>query len=202
MRIVAALTVLALSGVGAVSANARPVAVAPGGYPLTCVYEPTNSDEGTTSYTRCARREADGLHIAPVHLARMSFDRLGLAEAAVEDAGWAWIARDGRALPTLTFDNGADPFQHGLTRGREGGHVVYYDRRFRRVLATPYDWASPFDRRGHAAVCVGCASDGSEMGFIVGGRWGEIDRTGRVLIPVTLTDTEFMTRTAHEGALE
>lgn len=186
----AGLAALALAS----GAAARPVAVPPDGFPLTCVYQPRDSDEGTTSYTRCARLEADGLHIAPVHLARMDFDRRGLAEAAVEGAGWAWVRRDGRALATLTVDTGPDPFRHGLVRGREGGHIAYYDRRFRRVLATPYDWASPFDSRGRADACIGCAPDGSEMGFIVGGRWGEIDRAGREVVPVSLTQAQLAER--------
>lgn len=194
----AALTALALT---AVCAQARPAAVPHGGYPLSCTYAAKDSDEGLAGYARCARREADGLHLAPVHLRRLEFDRRRLAVVAVEGAGWGWAARDGRVLPTLTVDNGPDDFAHGLTRRREGGHIAYFDRRFRRVLATPYDWASPFNRLGHAAVCVGCKPDGTEMGFIVGGRWGEIDRKGRVVIPVELTQADFTARTAREGAL-
>lgn len=190
----ALLAALALA-LGTGHAHARPVRVPPGGFPLDCVYQPKDSDEGTTSYTRCARRGPDGWRIAPVHLARMEF-RHRFAEAFIEGGSWAWVAHDGRALPTLTFDNGPDPYSHGLTRVREGGHIAFYDRGFRRVLATPYDWASPFGGRGRAVVCSGCASDGTEMGFIVGGRWGEIDRTGRVVVPVTLSASELSARLA------
>lgn len=152
-------------------------------YPLACVYFRRDLDP----YEQCARR-ADGMvRVAPAHVARMRFER-GLAELRVPGIGCLWMRRDGLALPVFMLDNGPDPFEQGLVRSWRDGKVAFYDRRLRLVLATPYDWAFPFNPRGEALVCEGCRSDGRQPASMVGGRWGLIDRTGHLVLPLAETD--------------
>lgn len=148
-------------------------------YPLACAYFRRDLDQ----YAHCARREGGMVRVAPAHAARMHFER-GLAELRVPGIGCLWVRRDGLALPVFTLDNGPDPFAQGLVRHWREGKVAFSDRRLRLVLATPYDWAFPFNARGEALVCEGCRSDGREPGSMVGGRWGLIDRTGRLVMPL------------------
>jgi hypothetical protein len=127
------------------------------------------------------------VRVAPAHLARMRFER-GLAELRVPGIGCLWVRRDGLALPVFLLDNGTDPFEQGLVRSWRDGKVAFYDRRLRLVLVTPYDWAFPFNARGEALVCEGCRSDGRQPAAMVGGRWGLIDLTGRLVLPLAETD--------------
>lgn len=178
VSLIASCAALLASAAGSDAKDAEP-------FPLSCFYAKRISLEADT-IPHCARIDGDFLRIAPAQVRDMSFDH-GLSEAAIEGFGWAHVDRDGRALPVLTFDNGPDPFSHGLTRARRNGKIGFFDREFNLVLATSYDWASEFDARGRAAVCLGCASDGTEMGFMVGGLWGIIDRSGQVVTPVVFT---------------
>ncbi len=149
-------------------------------FPLPCAH--ARSDLGIVE--RCARREGEKGRISAATIARMRF-RHGLAEVMIPGIGWLWTRRDGLALPVLTVDNGPDPFVQGLTRARRAGKIAFYDRRLRLVLATPFDWAFPFNDQGEALVCEGCRSDGHpEHASMVGGRWAIIDRKGLVLIPL------------------
>ncbi len=175
-----------LAGLAALAALPLPALGAGRGaapYPLACAYFRRDLD----SYAHCARRENAMVRVAPAHLARMRFER-GLAELRVPGIGCLWMRRDGLALPVFMLDNGPDPFEQGLVRSWRDGKVAFYDRRLRLVLATPYDWAFPFNARGEALVCEGCRSDGRQPASMVGGRWGLIDRTGRLVLPLAETD--------------
>lgn len=156
-------------------------------YPLACHYFGPELDR----FTWCARRVGDAVRIAPAHARRMPYDH-GLAEVRIPGIGCLWARRDGLAQPVFTFDNGPDPFVRGVTRGWLVGKVAFYDRRLRVVLATDYDWSFPFNARGHALVCKDCRSDGHEHASMIGGRWGIIDRAGRLV--VSLTDGDELPR--------
>ncbi|MFC6027259.1 MULTISPECIES: hypothetical protein [Methylobacterium] len=146
-----------------------------GPYPLACrdVHADFARHEG------CARRAGDWIRIDPARLARMPF-KDGVTEIVVDGIGWLWTRRDGLALPVFPLDNGPDPFAQGLVRARHAGKVAFHDRRLCRVLTTDFDWSFPFNARGEALVCRGCRSDGRQPSAMVGGRWGLIDRRGRL----------------------
>ncbi len=173
---IAALTVLAAFPLPVLGAGQDAAAA---GYPLACAYFRRDLDR----YEHCARREGGMVRVAPAHVARMHFER-GLADLRIPTVGCLWARRDGLALPVFMLDNGPDPFEQGLVRSLREGKVAFYDRRLRLVLATPYDWAFPFNARGEALVCEGCRSDGRAPSAMVGGRWGLIDRTGRIVMPL------------------
>lgn len=149
-------------------------------YPLACRYARVELER----YEGCARRDGEAVRFARAHIARMRFLR-GLAEAAIDEVGWLWVRRDGLARPVFVLDTGPDPFEQGLARGWHQGKVAFYDRQLRLVLATPYDWSFPFNARGEALVCEACHSDGREPSSMIGGRWGLIDRQGRLLTPLS-----------------
>jgi hypothetical protein len=66
----------------------------------------------------------------------------------------------------------------------QGGKVGFVDTELNVVVAPVWDFASPFDD-GVAAVCTGCVpvAVGEHHGY-TGGKWGFIDRSGKVIVPV------------------
>jgi len=141
--------------------------------------------EGLRSREHCAWREGGRLRVAPEEMRRLAFDRWGLAGLAIEGQ-WYYLRRDGRSLPVVTFDNGPDYFEEGLTRSQQPGGMAWYDRNFRQVIAPRYDWGSPVNK-GRAEVCRACvrsAPDADGHWSMLGGEWGVIDRRGREVVPL------------------
>ena len=132
---------------------------------------------------RCVELVKEEARVIPEALRHLSF-REGPAVVAV-GRDLFWVDRSGRAVPALPFDNGADYFVDGLARTIRKGKIGFVDRRLREVIPPRWDWASPFDG-GVAAVCEGCRPSGNgEHRPVEGGRWGYVDRTGRIVVPAT-----------------
>ncbi|MDQ1093930.1 hypothetical protein QE400_003343 [Xanthomonas sacchari] len=127
------------------------------------------------------RLGADGrLALTPQALRRLHFDRDGLALLSV-GARFYYVRADGRSLPVITWDNAADGFTEGLTRGIVDGRIGFYDRQLREVIAPVHDFAWPFEH-GVAQVCDGCRAgtpDADGHTSMQGGRWYSIDRHNR-----------------------
>jgi len=154
-------------------------------WPLTCFYSPGDSDEGLTPFEHCARRTGTAVELAPEHFKRLDFDENGLASVGI-DGDMYYINRQAKLLHVLTFDNGADYFEEGLVRAWVNGKVGYYDVNLNPVIAATYDWGTPFEQ-GRAQVCQGCSrgpSDGDGHWAMGGGKWGVIDRTGKLVEPL------------------
>ncbi|WP_457437402.1 WG repeat-containing protein [Pseudomonas sp. TE3786] len=159
-------------------------------FALSCFYSAADRDEGLAEHPHCARLDGDTYRLAPDHLQRLSFDANGLASAAIDGAMF-YIKPSGATLKVLTFDNGADYFEEGLTRAWVHGKVGYYDKDFNQVIAPIYDWGTPF-ADGRAEVCQGCSrgpSDGDGHWAMGGGKWGVIDRSGKLVEPLQGGDT-------------
>jgi hypothetical protein len=159
-------------------------------FPLACTYASTSGELDVEE--ACASVAGKTPVLAPRILAKLSYTK-GLAYFTVQ--GMAYHRRhDGTTRRMYIFDNGADYFVEGLARAIVGGKIAYVDRRLRIRIATPYDWGDRFDH-GRAEVCSGCRSvpvgDG-EHSVMEGGRWGVINRSGREVVPVTLTQAEFV----------
>ncbi|ARN85037.1 hypothetical protein GQ61_06735 [Candidatus Nucleicultrix amoebiphila FS5] len=111
---------------------------------------------------------------------------------------------------TVFFDNGPDYYEEGLSRFIKDGKVGFHDTKGQVVIPPLYDFASPF-REGHANVCQGCYAHYPKMPTypalsssfcssmredmyksVVGGKWGMIDRQGRVVIPLIHDSWEAM----------
>lgn len=175
-------------------------AAAPAGFDLSCSYAGRAHGGELERTEHCARRDRAAMVFAPEALRDMQFDKDGLSAVAVGD-GWRWVRANGVSIAVITFDNGPDEFVHGLTRGRSpDGAMSYYDMRLRPVLSTPYAWVEPFIN-GLAAVCEHCrietASDG-EHHILVGGRWGAIDRSGKLALGMR-DDAESLRRDLQEA---
>lgn len=135
------------------------------------------------------------LQISGKHLAQMSYTTKGLATALIQGR-WYYVKPNGDLLQVITFDNGADYFSEGLTRSQVHGKVAYFDAKFREVILPRYDWGWPFET-GRALVCIGCITskpDDDGHYSVDGGRWGFIDKSGKTLVPVTLTRAQAMSR--------
>lgn len=138
---------------------------------------------------QCATRGPDGEpHLTSSYRSRLQFEADGLARVVLYSPGgkkgqWYYTRRDRPLVPVATYDNGADDFVDGRARSPVGGKVGYIDRDLDLVIPAIYDGAYPFEK-GMAVVCLACAlvSDGSHHWY-EGGEWGQIDPTGRVVVP-------------------
>lgn len=154
-------------------------------WPLWCFYSPVDSEDGLTQFKHCARRSGNSVELAPEHFKRLDFEGDGLASAHI-DGEMYYINRQGKFLHVLTFDNGADYFVEGLVRAWVNGKVGYYDTNLEPVIPAIYDWGTPFDQ-GRAEVCQGCTrspADADGHWAMGGGKWGIIDRTGKLVEPL------------------
>ncbi|MBB1595418.1 hypothetical protein [Achromobacter sp. UMC46] len=172
------LTTLLFSLLAAVPGNAA-------AFDLDCYYARKGTGGMLESAQQCARMNDDALVIRPEILQSMDFNGDGLSPLFTRRS-WHWVRPDGKSVPVLTYDNSADDFEAGLTRGPWSGGMAYYDTALDRVLATPYEWVDRFSG-GLAIVCEGCrkafTQDG-EHSFMSGGEWGAIDRQGRLALPL------------------
>ena len=164
------------------------LAAAPGGgatFDLPCHYAQKDAGGMIESAEHCARVEGDGLVFQPDILRVMDFNADGLSPVFAHRS-WHWVRPDGKSVPVLTYDNFADDFEAGLTRGPWSGGMAYYDTDLNRVLTTPFEWVDRYSG-GLAVVCEGCRKtftpDG-EHSFMSGGEWGAIDRQGRLVLPL------------------
>ncbi|QYJ20948.1 hypothetical protein KYT87_25565 [Achromobacter sp. ES-001] len=177
------LTTLLLALLAA--APAAPAADPVSSYPLQCLYAAKHEGGSLESQDHCARVDGDTLTFAAQALARMDFNADGLSPAYTHGS-WRWVRPDGKSVAVVTYDNFADDFEDGLTRGPWSGGMAYYDAQLNRVITTPYDWVDRFEG-GLAVVCQGCRkvpAAGGEHYYMAGGQWGAIDRQGRVVMPL------------------
>ena len=137
------------------------------------------------SQSRCAKLRPDGsLAVEPACLANLHFsDGVG---AILVPTGWYYVTPAGRTARVLTYDNGPDYFEEGLARTIRSGKVGFVDRSLSEVIRPAWDFAFPF-AGGYAVVCNGCRSYpvSDEHSQMRDGQWGYIDRSGRVVVPVT-----------------
>jgi len=127
----------------------------------------------------CKQTAPGTLVISKAALAALQFDENGLA-ALQAGHQYYYVRRDGRHLPVITYDNGPDYFQEGLTRARVDGRIGYYDTQLQPAFGERFDWGFPFEN-GSAEVCNGCHEGPPDAGGhtgIVGGTHFRIDRQG------------------------
>lgn len=104
--------------------------------------------------------------------------------AVVSDGSWAYIDTTGRVIVRpFVFDNGPDYFREGLARYVADGKMGFFDRSGRIVIRAGFDFAGRFSD-SRAEVCQGCRKVAAgEHYTIEGGRWGVIDRRGKLVVP-------------------
>ncbi len=191
--LLAALPAAALAA-NPVDANAVPANAAPtdaaatrssSSHDLQCLYAARQEGGMLEPTDQCARVEGDTVVFAADVLGRMDFNEDGLSPVFTHGS-WRWVRPDGKSVAVVTYDNFADDFEDGLTRGPWSGGMAYYDTQLKRVLATPYEWVDRYSG-GLAVVCEGCRKahtpDG-EHSYMTGGQWGAIDRQGKLSLPL------------------
>jgi len=130
----------------------------------------------------CQQGDAGKLEISASALARLHYDADGLAALLVGKQHY-YLRADGRRLAVITYDNGPDYFEQGLTRARVDGQIGYYNTQLQPAFAARFDWGWPF-QDGVAEVCQGCRPgkpDADGHTSIVGGTHYRIDRQGNRL---------------------
>lgn len=120
--------------------------------------------------------------LAPSYIVALPFSPDGIA-AVVDASGWAIIDHTGVVLVRpVVVDNGPDEFHESLARFVDNGKVGFFDTHGRIVIPARFDWAAPF-HEGRAAFCHVCRTVvEDEHATVVGGRWGYLDRMGRVAV--------------------
>lgn len=112
------------------------------------------------------------------------FSDAGVAFAVAREG---WVCINGQGEPLLRpfiFDNGPDYFQENLARFVQDGKMGYFNRACEVVIPAAYDFGLPFEN-GRAAVCMECYKEyAGEHYTVVGGRWGCIDREGKLVKPL------------------
>jgi hypothetical protein len=160
-----------------------------------CSYLPKKSKENPNPelslHGKCGELIGpDEFQIYPQHLKNLSFKN-GLAEVFVGDKVF-YISETGKAVRTHLYDNGADYFVEGLARTLWKGKFGYMDQSLNVVIKPEYDFAFPFEN-GIAVVCKGCRAKGKgEHQSLVGGKWGVIDKSGAIVIPLKQSKAELM----------
>jgi len=138
----------------------------------------------------CASYENGVLKIAKEHMENLNFGELNTARFFASEQHF-YVKPDGKFLPVIFYDNGADSYQEGLTRSLLNGKIAYFNINFELILAPNYDWAWPF-QEGRALVCKGCTLTPVEDGHtaLEGGVWGYINKEGKEVVPVKYTASE------------
>ena len=193
------LTTLLILTASSGALPAEPIS-AQGSFPVACTYVSTFE---TKTSERCARKRGDTYEIAPEILRDLTYSE-GLASIAFHGHGWFYRHRNGRMMEMLTFDNGPDSFEEGFARGRVDGNMVFVDHGLNVRLELPYTFAFPFSR-GRAVVCQGCvevSKDNGEHRAMEGGKWGAIDKTGRLVVPMTANMMDVYDRVRSGGSAQ
>ncbi len=135
-------------------------------------------------FDNCASYKDGNLQISKEHIKNLYFDKFDTA-SFFTSGQYFYVKPDGRFLPVLFYDNGADYFEEGLTRSLKSGKIEYYNTDLKLVLSPGYDWSWPF-HEGKALVCNGCVLTSLEDGHkaLKGGSWGYINKEGKEIIPV------------------
>ena len=149
------------------------------------------------SYLVGYRSRSGAVVFPPRFLMASTFNRYGIADVLPMDRRhWYRMDRQGRlVLRAYPFDNGPDYYVAGLARylDEESGKIGFSDPQAKIVVPATFDWASPFrQQEPHLAmVCQGCTArpvhpegDGCQHSVMAGGRWGIINRAGKVVVPI------------------
>lgn len=135
----------------------------------------------------CDLKSDGNIVVAEQSLKEITFGVEGLGSIVVDDRDLYFVTRRGTTTPALNFDNGPDYVVEGLARIVKNGKIGFVNAELDPVVAPVWDYAFPF-QHGVAVVCSGCASrpaaPGDEHRTVTGGKWGYIDKRGRVVVPV------------------
>jgi hypothetical protein len=106
--------------------------------------------------------------------------------AVADEREWKYIDIKGKTiLKPYLFDNGPDYFKDGLSRYIENNRIGFIDEKYQIAIKAQYEFVTPFSN-SYATFCVGCKDvllkEGVEQTKREGGRWGIIDKKGKVVV--------------------
>ncbi len=130
-------------------------------------------------------RDSSGVvHIPAQYDMAYEFDT-NLIAPVYDSSGWIMIDKKGNyVLTPYFFDNGPDYFEEGLARFVENGKMGFFNGRGEKIVPAGFDFVTPF-KNSYAAGCLGCSPTplDPERWKIDGGRWGMINKAGKVVVP-------------------
>ncbi|MCP4923231.1 MAG: hypothetical protein GY915_04260 [bacterium] len=126
---------------------------------------------------------------------------------------WWQMDRQGNLkFEAVFFDNGPDYYESGLARFLEKGKVGFHDRQGNVAVKPQFDFAAPFSgyqngkeiEKKFTLVCNGCWAEpmkdikyvpltsgggmrticGCNHNTVTGGKWGAIDQSGNIVVPL------------------
>lgn len=166
-------------------------------YAAECIYvpkqSPNNPHPELSPQGKCGQliNRRDTLQLDKNHFNNLYFAPNGLASIWYDGAIF-YVSKKGKVARTHFYDNGADYFVEGVARTISNNKFGYIDEQLNIVIKPEYDFAFPF-KNGTAVVCNGCQpeSDG-EHTIVVGGKWGVINRDGKVVTPLEYGKKEIL----------
>lgn len=100
---------------------------------------------------------------------------------------WAINTKGKELFKVYTVDNGPDYVREGLFRMKDNRDKIGFANMLGEIVIKPqYEGAFPFNGT-FAPVCKGCIIQkiaNGEYSIWVKGKWGYIDKTGKVVIPI------------------
>jgi hypothetical protein len=122
-----------------------------------------------------------------------AYDFTGNIAAVALHDGWYYIDKSGNILKIRSFiyDNGPDYFKEDLARFTLEGKIGFLNEKGEVVIEPlKFNFVSPFFD-SLAVVCFGCKEvREDEHALLKGGKWGYIDRTGKIVIPLKFEAAE------------
>ena len=158
-----------------------------------CAYYPKMADENSSEFDAqgvCGKfTDEDTIVLDSKHFKNLNFDGSNYttlyAKEGTEGKGKVfYVSKSGKVVHTFMWDNGADRFHDGLARVIKKGKFGFIDNKLEVVIEPEYDFARSFEN-GKAKVCNGCRKkQEGEHYMMVGGKWGVIDTTGKLIEPM------------------
>ncbi|PJZ44899.1 WG repeat-containing protein [Leptospira brenneri] len=123
--------------------------------------------------------------IKPQYQHTMDFTKELVSFVVYENKWYCIDTKNNKLLEAFNYDNGPDYYSEKLARFIENKKFGFFDSRCKKQIPATYDFVFPFEK-GYSIVCNGCEiqSDGDEHSRIVGGKYGIIDRKGKIVLPV------------------
>jgi hypothetical protein len=139
------------------------------------------------------KNKAGEVVIKPKFDRALTFSKLGIADVFIRPDKWYKIDLKGKILyQSYFFDNGPDYYVSELMRIIEKGKIGFANREGKIIIPPVFEFATPFGYSTPIAmVCKGCQEKlppkkqaGCCHAEIVGGKWGMINSTGEIIVPI------------------
>ena len=165
--------------------------------PLECTYYIKSNKEyphgEMITFPNCGKLVNGELQLTKKHLENMSFKKgseakFGLTTVYADYPHVFYISKEGKTQRMYFYDMGADYFEDGLARYLNSEDKIgFVNSKLHVIIPAKYDYATSF-KNGIAIVSNGSHiekvsdSEYEEHTHMVGGVWGAIDKTGKMIV--------------------